>query len=115
MEPTWILVADAARARLFRIERPRGPLIEEADFVHPGERLPEHELGGDDPGRVRGPGGCQHAPGPDEGKRVHEAEGPTPRTPPAPRLGGASRGQDLQSGPWCPFGTTVWPGSCSPG
>lgn len=72
--PTWILVADAARARQFRIERPRGPLIEEADFVHPEERLPERELGTDDPGRVRAPGGQRHALGRDEAKRVHEAE-----------------------------------------
>ena len=67
MQATWILVADAARARVFRIERPRGPLIEEQDFVHPEERLPEHELGSDGHGRVRGPGGRQHSLGPDEG------------------------------------------------
>jgi protein required for attachment to host cells len=73
MEPTWILVADAARARLFRVERPRGPLIEEADFVHPEDRLPEHELGSDDPGRVKGPGGMQHSLGPDEGLKEKEA------------------------------------------
>ena len=73
METTWILVADAARARLFRVERPRGELIEEADFVHPEERLPEHELGADEPGRVRGPGGKQHSWGPDEGLREREA------------------------------------------
>jgi len=72
MEPTWILVADAARARLFRIDRPRGPLEEEADFVNPAERLPEHELGADEPGRVRGPGGKQHAYGRDEGMRMQE-------------------------------------------
>ncbi|MDZ7749219.1 MAG: host attachment protein [Halofilum sp. (in: g-proteobacteria)] len=74
MEPTWILVADEARARLFRVERPRGPLLEEADFVNPEERLPEHELGADEPGRVRGPGGKQHSYGPDAGMRAHEAE-----------------------------------------
>ncbi|MDX1609211.1 MAG: host attachment protein [Halofilum sp. (in: g-proteobacteria)] len=74
MEPTWILVADEARARLFRVERPRGPLIEEADFVNPEERLPEHELGADEPGRVRGRGGRQHALGGEDGRREHEAE-----------------------------------------
>lgn len=74
MEPTWILVADGARARLFRVERPRGPLIEEADFVHPEERLPERELGSDDPGRAAGPGGRRQALGPDEGRRQHEAQ-----------------------------------------
>lgn len=72
MEQTWILVADAARARLFCVDRPRGPLEELADFANPAERLPEHELGADDPGRVRGPGGTQHAYGRDEGLRMQE-------------------------------------------
>lgn len=72
MEPTWILVADAARARLFRAEGPRGPLTEETDFVNPAERLPEHELGSDEPGRVQGRGGKQHAYGTVEGPRAHE-------------------------------------------
>lgn len=51
MEPTWILVADEARARLFSADRPLGPLKEHEDLVNPPERLPEHELGTDDPGR----------------------------------------------------------------
>lgn len=73
MESTWILVADAARARQFRVERPRGPLIEEAGLVHPEERLPERELGADDPGRVRGPGGRRHALGGEDGRHETEA------------------------------------------
>lgn len=51
MEKTWILVADEARARLFTVERPLGPLKEQADLVNPPERQPEHELGSDEPGR----------------------------------------------------------------
>lgn len=51
MEATWILVADEARARLFTVDRPRGPLREQEDLVNPPERLPEHELGSDEPGR----------------------------------------------------------------
>ena len=51
MESTWILVADEARARLFTIERPRGPLIEHEDLVNPPERQRESELGSDDHGR----------------------------------------------------------------
>lgn len=74
MESTWVLIADAARARQFRVERPRGPLIEEADLVHPEERLSERELGDDDPGRGRGPGGRQHALGGEDGKHEVEAE-----------------------------------------
>ena len=62
MEKTWILVADEARARLFTVERPRGPLKEQADLVNPLERQPEHELGTDEPGRgsAGGPSG-RHA------------------------------------------------------
>ena len=74
MEATWIVIADAARARQFRVERPRGPLIEEQDFVHPEERLAESELGSDDPGRVRGPAGHQHTLGSQDVKRTTEEQ-----------------------------------------
>jgi len=43
--------ADEARARLFTVDRPRGPLSEKEDLANPPERLPEHELGSDEPGR----------------------------------------------------------------
>lgn len=66
MEPTWILVADAARARLFTVERPRGPLLEQADFVNPVERLREREIASDDRGRVVAPAGGRHAFGDDK-------------------------------------------------
>lgn len=49
-------------------------MIEEADFVNPEERLPEHELGADEPGRVRGRGGRQHALGGEDGRCEHEVE-----------------------------------------
>jgi len=74
MARTWVLVADEARARLFRAESRIGPLEEDHDFVNPAERLPEHELGADAPGRVVGPGGRQHAFGGDDGMREHESE-----------------------------------------
>lgn len=74
MERTWILVADEARARLFSAARPGGPLAEEGDFVNPSERLPEHELGADEPGRVAGGGGRQHTYGREEGMRAHESQ-----------------------------------------
>ena len=74
METTWILVADEARARLFRAARRTGPLEEQSDFVNPVERLPEHELGADEPGRVVGGGGRQHSYGRDEGMREHESQ-----------------------------------------
>ena len=60
MDPTWILVADEARARLFTVERPRGPLIEHEDLVNPPERLRDSELGSDDAGRGSGSGGQRH-------------------------------------------------------
>ena len=74
MGHTWVLVADEARARLFRADRRIGPLAEDHDFVNPAERLPEHELGADAPGRVVGPGGRQHAFGGDDGMREHESQ-----------------------------------------
>lgn len=74
MEATWVVVADAARARQFRVERPRGPLIEEQDLVHPEERLAESELGSDEPGRVRGPAGQQHTFGSQDVKRTTEEQ-----------------------------------------
>lgn len=51
MEPTWILVADSARARLFRADLPRGPLAEHSDLVNPADRLREQDLETDAPGR----------------------------------------------------------------
>ncbi len=51
MEPTWIPVADSARARLFNADLPRGPLAEHADFVKPADHLREQDLETDAPGR----------------------------------------------------------------
>ncbi len=61
MDRTWILVADSARARLFNVERPRGPLEELTDFVNPAERLREGEIYSDDRGRSVAPDGSHHA------------------------------------------------------
>lgn len=57
MDPTWILVADNSRARIFTIERPRGPLIEYSAHDNPDARKPERELVTDRPGRESDPGG----------------------------------------------------------
>ena len=73
MEPTWILVADAARARLFTVERPRGPLQELADFVNPEERLREHDIEADDRGSVAGPGSRRHAFGENKDPKAEHA------------------------------------------
>lgn len=57
MEPTWILAADNSRARIFTIERPRGPLIEYSTYDNPDARKHERELVTDRPGREADPGG----------------------------------------------------------
>lgn len=56
---TWILVADGARARVFRRVGPAGPVAELEEGCFEGERRPSRELGGDRPGRTfdsAGPG-----------------------------------------------------------
>ena len=48
---TWILVADAARGRLFRLDRENKRLVEINYFVNPEARLREYSLSSDAPGR----------------------------------------------------------------
>ena len=48
----WVVVADASRARLFRVETPRGPLVELEDAVHSAARLQDQELLSDRAGRA---------------------------------------------------------------
>lgn len=75
MEPTWILVADSARARLFSVDRPRGPLNEHADFVNPADRLRDQDLESDAPGRgARRNGGGRYSIGGDTGAKQHHAQ-----------------------------------------
>ena len=69
MEPTWILVADSARARLFTVDRPRGPLTEHADYVNPADRLREQDLETDAPGR-----GGHYNMGGNNGTKAHYAD-----------------------------------------
>lgn len=57
MDPTWILVADNSRARIFTIERPRGPLIEVSAHDNPDARKHERDLVTDKPGREADRGG----------------------------------------------------------
>ncbi|PSQ92425.1 MAG: host attachment protein [Proteobacteria bacterium SW_6_67_9] len=74
MEATWILVADSARARLFTIDRPRGPLTETAAYVNPQDRLREQDLDADAPGRGAGNNGARFAMGHEDGAKAHYAE-----------------------------------------
>ncbi len=51
MAHAWIVVADAARARLFSVASPKAPLESIEQLVSPEARLHEHELNSDKPGR----------------------------------------------------------------
>ena len=54
MRKTWVVVADRSRARIFSIEKPRGPLNEIEDLVHPESRAHDRDLTSDRPGRTSG-------------------------------------------------------------
>jgi protein required for attachment to host cells len=58
--PTWIVVADQARARLFRYGLEDGGLEEVEDIVHLNARLPVHERETDRGGMTGGGGGGGH-------------------------------------------------------
>lgn len=52
MTNAWVVVADAARARILSADSPIAPLRELLDLVSPEARLHERELASDRPGRV---------------------------------------------------------------
>lgn len=54
---TWVLVADASRARLLCSEKAKLPLIELEGFVHPQSRLKNSELLSSSPGSSKDAGG----------------------------------------------------------
>lgn len=67
----WIVVADAARARIFSAAELPAPLREVEDLVQPEGRLPERALGADRPGRsFESVGGARHAMSPRTGPRA---------------------------------------------
>jgi len=53
MKPTWILVADSSRARIFTAATPSAPLEELEDLTHPESREHEQDLVTDLPGKHR--------------------------------------------------------------
>lgn len=71
---TAILVADAARARLFSYNRQDQELTEVHDLSHTQSRLRERDLNSDRPGRVAGGGGSRHGIEPAQSGVRHEAE-----------------------------------------
>jgi len=50
MQPTWILVAESSRARIFRADTPSAPLAEIQTLAHPEGREHEQDLTSDLPG-----------------------------------------------------------------
>jgi protein required for attachment to host cells len=58
--PTWILVADASRARIFTADKARSPLNEIRTLTSPEARLHEGDLVTDKGGRDRNPGTGAH-------------------------------------------------------
>ena len=51
MPKIWVVAADSARARIFAVDRPKGPLEEVEAHVNPEARIHESELTSDRPGR----------------------------------------------------------------
>ena len=61
---TWVVVASAARARVFEVDGRREPLQEVLDLVNPEDRLQTQALKSDKPGRAFDHmGGQRHAMG----------------------------------------------------
>jgi protein required for attachment to host cells len=61
---TWVVVASAARARIFEVDGRREPLHEVMDLVNPEDRLQTQALKSDKPGRAFDHmGGHRHAVG----------------------------------------------------
>jgi protein required for attachment to host cells len=54
MAKTWILAADASRARIFELEQREKKLLEIEDFLNPEARLHEREINTDAHGRFFG-------------------------------------------------------------
>ena len=62
MLKTWVLVADRARARIFSVSTPKGPLTELEDLVSPEARNHERDFTSDRPGKAFDSGGTgRHA------------------------------------------------------
>ena len=71
----WVLVADAARARLFRVEQPRQTLTPALDEELIGSNLRSREIASDRPGRTFDSGGQgRHAKEPPTDPARHAQE-----------------------------------------
>lgn len=72
--PTWILVADASRARIFSAEKSLSPLTELRVLTSPEARLHEGDLVSDRGGRARAPGVGAHGFGVEDAHKQDNAE-----------------------------------------
>lgn len=75
MTETWVLAADSAHARIFRVRGPAGELEELKSLLHPESRVPARERNTDRQGRAfdsAGPG--RHAMSPNVSPGDQEAE-----------------------------------------
>jgi protein required for attachment to host cells len=72
----WLLVANAARARVLEVTDKLGVYVHVADLVHPQSRQKGQELGWDRPGQVMGAshglGGASFTPRTSPREREHE-------------------------------------------
>jgi protein required for attachment to host cells len=72
--PTWILVADNSRARIFVADKSAGPLNEIRTLAYPEARLHEGDLVSDKGGRDRSPGVASHGFNGEEAHKQENAE-----------------------------------------
>ena len=61
MKPTWLIVADNSKARIFTVESRMGPIEEIESIVHTEARLHEQDMTSDLPGKANGNGAGGHA------------------------------------------------------
>jgi len=74
MSYAWILVADAARARIFSVDSPTAPLQPQEQLLSPEARLREQDLQSDRPGRsFDGVGAGRHTTDPSTSPKQQEA------------------------------------------
>ncbi|MFQ5935265.1 MAG: host attachment protein [Acidiferrobacterales bacterium] len=70
----WVLIAESSRARIFLVDKPRGPLRELETLAHPKARMHEQELTADLPGRsFDSAGEARHAMEPNTNPKEREA------------------------------------------
>jgi len=75
VKTTWVIAADASRARIFEASASQPALHEIETFVHPEGRAQNRELKTDSAGRYFGKGGPQaHTGGPSVDPAQHEME-----------------------------------------